>query len=542
MSNRETEVAWRYHDATKHSYISVHTSKHSLDWATQPLPFKIYSSLTPVPLPREHQPSGVPALDAIAQAGVAPDRESVPNLQRVAQLLFFSGGITKHKIYPSGQQVFRAAACTGALYEIELYLVSQALPGLAAGVYHFNPGDFALRQLRTGDYRGLLAQATADEPSVVYAPLTIVCTATYWRNAWKYQARTYRHFGWDNGTVLANMFAAAVAFHLPACIVCGFTDAPVNELLALDTDREVAFALVPVGRAAGPPPDWPAIEPLVLETVPLSPSEVDYPIMREVHGASSLVTAEEVAAWRGPASVPSVSAPSGQTVALSPHTREAMAQDSTEEVILRRGSTRRFKRGTSWSFKQLSTALSCATQGISADFLSQTDEPVRQSGDPPRLLLNQLYVIVHTVDGLQPGAYFLHRNPWELELLKVGNFRDEAGYLGLEQDLPADASAVVFFLADLHAILGRFGNRGYRAAQLEAGILGGKLYLAAYAQRLGASGLTFYDDEVVEFFAPHAQGKSAIFVMTLGKSVRLLHTAPLVSTSRAPGTDLLENG
>lgn len=527
MSNRETEIAWRYHGATKHSYISVHASRHYLDWETQPLPFKIYSNLTPIPLPLERQPSGVSALDAIAQAAITPDLDRVPDLQGVAQLLFLSGGITKRKIYPSGQQFFRAAACTGALYEIELYIVCQALPGLAAGVYHFNPADFALRQLRSGDYRGLLAHATAGEPSVVYAPLTIVCTATYWRNAWKYQARTYRHFGWDNGTILANTLAATAAFRLPARIVCGFTDGPVNELLALDTDREVAFALVPVGYVAGPPPDRPAIEPLVFETVRLSPSEVDYPIMRELHAASWLATAEEVAAWRGSPPMPNVSAPSGQTVTLSPHTGEAMAQDSTEEVILRRGSTRRFKRGASWSFEQLSTALYCATQGIPADFLSETDEAARQSGDPPRLL-NQLYAIVHAVDGLQAGAYFLHRNPWELELLKPGNFRNEAAYLGLEQDLPADASAVVFFLADLHAILRRFGNRGYRAAQLEAGILGGKLYLAAYAQRLGASGLTFYDDDVVEFFSPHAQGKSAIFVMTLGQSVRLVHTAPLV--------------
>jgi hypothetical protein len=76
----------------------------------------------------------------------------------------------------------------------------------------------------------------------------------------------------------------------------------------------------------------------------------------------------------------------------------------------------------------------------------------------------------------------------------------------------------VFFLADLRQVLGSLGSRGYRAAQLEAGILGGKLYLAAYAQRLGASGLTFYDDDVVEFFSPHAAGRSAVFCMTLGRS------------------------
>ena len=64
----------------------------------------------------------------------------------------------------------------------------------------------------------------------------------------------------------------------------------------------------------------------------------------------------------------------------------------------------------------------------------------------------------------------------------------------------------------------RFGNRGYRAVQLEAGIIGGKLYLGAYAQRLGASGLTFYDDDVASFFSPHARGKNAIFLVALGRS------------------------
>jgi hypothetical protein len=110
--------------------------------------------------------------------------------------------------------------------------------------------------------------------------------------------------------------------------------------------------------------------------------------------------------------------------------------------------------------------------------------------------------------------------------LKEGNFRDEAGYLGLEQELPADAAAAIFFLADLRAILERCGNRGYRAVQLEAGILGGKMYLAAYAQRLGATGLTFYDDDVTEFFSPHAAGKSAIFLMAVGRSAKARLVTP----------------
>ena len=62
----------------------------------------------------------------------------------------------------------------------------------------------------------------------------------------------------------------------------------------------------------------------------------------------------------------------------------------------------------------------------------------------------------------------------------------------------------------------RSGNRGYRAAQLEAAIVAGKLYLAAYALRTGATGLTFFDDEVTTFFSPHATGKSVMFLIALG--------------------------
>jgi hypothetical protein len=74
-------------------------------------------------------------------------------------------------------------------------------------------------------------------------------------------------------------------------------------------------------------------------------------------------------------------------------------------------------------------------------------------------------------------------------------------------------------LADWQA-LERFGNRGYPSVHLEAGVIGGKVYLGAYALHLGATGLTFYDDEVVRFFSPHDAGKSTIFLVALGRSAK----------------------
>src|SRR5207302_7754169 len=125
--------------------------------------------------------------------------------------LHHSAGITKQLRFPGGVMDFRAAACTGALYHIELYLVSGDAPGLPAGVYHFGVHDSALRLIRAGDYRGVLVNATDGEPSVADSAAVLVATSTFWRNAWKYEERAYRHCFWDLGTILANLLAMTAA-------------------------------------------------------------------------------------------------------------------------------------------------------------------------------------------------------------------------------------------------------------------------------------------------------------------------------------------
>src|SRR6267378_4233438 len=260
--NRNSDAASNYHNATKHSYNSIRTNAHFMDWSNQPLPFKIYPTLEPIRLPGEVRQSGVAALSAIAER-VSAQTRAAPDLEAVAQLLYLSAGITRRRKYSGGEIYFRAAACTGALYEVELYLVCGALGGLEAGVYHFGPAEFGLRRLRAGDYRGALVEATGGEAAIADAPLTIICTCTYWRNAWKYQARTYRHFGWDNGTLLANLLAVGTALGLPAKVVCGFVDDTVNALLDVDPRREVAFSLVPLAHDPAVPQQPPTrVSPL----------------------------------------------------------------------------------------------------------------------------------------------------------------------------------------------------------------------------------------------------------------------------------------
>ena len=513
MKNRQTGAVWSYHDGTKHSYQSIRTNPHYLDWEIQPLPFKIYTELEPIPLQQQLSPSAVPALLAMSTGAAEIEHGADLSRQALAEILFLSAGVTKRRNYPGGEMLFRAAACTGALYHIDLYLVCGDLDDLAAGVYHFGPHDFSLRRLRAGDYRSSLASASGAEAAIVNASCVIVSASTFWRNAWKYQARAYRHCYWDNGTIAANLLAAATARKIPAKVVLGFVDMAVNELLGLDPKREAALSLFALGKASSRRTGLaPKIPPLKLATEPLSKREVDYPAMRTMHEASSLESEAEVATWRAEAK-----AAIGERIkheeresalfALEPLDDDDVPRDTIEEVIVRRGSTRAFAR-ESISVTQLSTLLDRATRGTFFDCFNDDES------------LNDLYLIVNAVEGLSPGVYSYRREARALELIKQGDFRREAGYLGLGQELPADCSVNLYLLTDLHRVLERFGNRGYRAAQLDASIMGGKFYLAAYAQRIGASGLTFFDDEVTEFFSPNAAGKSVMFLVALGRSAK----------------------
>jgi SagB-type dehydrogenase family enzyme len=469
----------------------VRGSGHALDWETKPLPFKIYPTLEPMRLPTALPVVGMDTFTALEAAPIT--RPAPLDLDRLAALLFFSGGVTRVKTYPGGGQIhFRAAPSTGALYQTEVYVVAGAVDGLPAGIYHFNPGDFSLRRLRDGDWRGALASAAADE-GLAAQPASIVLSAIYWRNTWKYQARGYRHLFWDSGSMLGQLLAVARAQELPARLVTGFVDAQVNGLLGLDATREGALVIAPIGAEGPSAPASPVVTPLALEVIPLSSREVDYPLLRAAYDDSALDSEPEVEAWRERG---------GQQDLTPPEAARAEAGRALEETIARRGSTRQFS-GEAIDRIALSSALRHATGPIPMDV---PDGAV------------DLFVNVHAVTCLEPGAYVYDRRAHALTLLRPGDVRQASAFLCLEQALGGASSATVFFLADLGRALERWGNRGYRIVNLEAGLIGGRLYLGAYAQGFGATGLTFYDRAVVDFFSPAAAGRDALFVTAFGRS------------------------
>jgi SagB-type dehydrogenase family enzyme len=436
-----------------------------LDPALRPEPFKTYPDAVPVSLSRELSTSSRQATEVLS--GVRwPARPLDDEL--LATILFLAAGVTRTRLFGGRRLWYRTAMSAGNLHPIELYVVGR-------GVHHYQPLTHSLVELRA-----------AGEVALPDGTAVLVLTGIPFRTCWKYSERGWRHLFWDAGTVVANVLAVAGAHGLPAGVQIGFPDAAVARLVGADGRDELPIVLVTLGGGPWSPPAEGTLERVRLGAAPFGPRVVRFPLLEAAHAAGTLGEGD-VEGWLAGGGAVSTPAP-GQVE--SP----AMADGGrgVEEVILRRGSTREFGAGRA-AREVLDWALPAAALAVPTDVA-------------PAATLVEHLVSVHDVEGREPGPWrfaagagFSARPPSSLEAARAASRE-----LCLGQELGGDSAYTAFHAVDLDRLLSGLGARGYRAAQLEAGIVSGRLSLAAFTLGVGATGLTFYDGATSRHFDSRA--------------------------------------
>lgn len=502
--DRDKITAIQYHRGTIHPNGRLFDPAHRWDPGHRPRFRKDYPGADAFELPSPHREIGVAIWEALEWTGDKANSREL-TLRELSTLLHYSNGITKRIKRPSWDRriPFRACACTGALYHIEIYVLTGEMGQLPAGVYYYDPEPHALMKVRDRDHRSWLGEAAGNDGVVAGAQAALVFTDVYWRNAIKYQAREYRHAWWDLGTMLANTLAVASALKQRTTVVLGFLEAEVGELLGIQADPEYPLALMPLGARSGPISSGDRHQ-AAAHASRQQGFRTSYPPVEAIQAAARIGDDMSLELWRQAArdleAYPTADASS--EIGLP-----AASADPPDllSVIRRRGSTRQFDRAAI-SSPDLNILLQAATTPAFS-----TDLGLALGGQ-----VSKPYLLVNQVDGLASGSYRWQGELIELERISEAANRGISAHLALGQDLGGDAAANIYFLVDLEHIVERLGDRGYRIAQLDASVAAGRIYLAAYALGFGATGLTFYDDEVVKHFDTAGRDDDVMFLIAVG--------------------------
>jgi len=163
-------------------------------------------------------------------------REQELNLEQIGQLLWSAQGITA-KV---GGYNFRAAPSAGALYPMEIYLLTKG------GFFHYLPEGHKLEILDEKDLRKDLASSVLGQEAISQAPLDIVICAVYSRVTSKYGQRGIKYVHIEAGHIAQNIHLQAVALGLASVPIGAFDDTEVKKIFSLPLDCEPLY-IIPVG-------------------------------------------------------------------------------------------------------------------------------------------------------------------------------------------------------------------------------------------------------------------------------------------------------
>jgi SagB-type dehydrogenase family enzyme len=471
-------MTWReYHEATNHSPESLRRSDYVLDWANMPNPFRHYEGVPVLDLPADPPAPEIPMLELLqGGCGATPVRDGATFL---SQLLFYSASISAWKRAPSGvRYALRVNPSSGNLHPTEFHFVTRGLKDWPDGLYHYRPSSHMAEQRAMGDFSSKLP----GEPG----PIVFILTSLVWREAWKYRERAYRYCLHDMGHASEALALSARAIGCTGVVTPEFADDEIARACRL-SDDEWPFLMVTLNGAS-----IPLGLPREGETVwfggeanRLSSETIAYPLIEGVHAATKASgrCGECTGELAGAGKIP-LAAPTESSLRFG-------------EVARARRSALDFVGNAGMSLSQLSAILG-VTDG--------------------RFV--QLYLYVHQVQGLPAGVYRYWSQARKLERMKTGEQRVMAAGLSLAQELAGNACVAFSMVADLERAVSCYGERGYRYAHFEAGAIGQRLYWAAEAVGLRATGIgAFFDDQVAAYLGLTPREGQVIYHFAIGHPV-----------------------
>ncbi len=505
-----------YHERSKHRLERYARGPETLDWSSQPDPFRHFEGAARIFLPLSASGLETPYF-ALHQPGAVPPQPLT--LESIGALLELSLGLSAWKEYGPDRWALRCNPSSGNLHPTEAYVVCRSVRGLEDGVYHYLSRDHVLEQ------RCRSAGSQANGPARLWVGLTSI----HWREAWKYGERAFRYCQLDAGHAIGALRYAAAALGWRLYLVEGTSWRQLARLLGLDRREDFAGAEleevellleVSAGEDAAIADAWEPVQGRAESCIwsgranRLDPHPMyQWPVIDEVARATRM------SAVKGKPFAPRVHPP-----------RACLFDGSAAALILQRRSAQRFDGRAEVSRRDFYRLLDA--------LLPRPIPPWDVWGFSPRL---HPVFFVHRVEGLAPGLYIMPRRVAAGDSLRAAThssfkwrkpaecpdhlpfFQLAAAGCGqlaktihCHQAIAADSAFALGMLAEYEGALSQSPWR-YRQLHWEAGLMGQALYLEAEAHGLRGTGIgCYFDDSFHELLGLKGGVFQSLYHFTVG--------------------------
>ena len=211
---------------------------------------KTYPDCARIPLSKDLSSVDESLSEVLANRSSKRDYSGGPlSPEELSSLLHQAYGVKKTVMaYNRPDVPVRFVPTTGGLQCAEVYMVINAVEGVEQGLYHYHAGDHCLEQLERGNFRWKLTEFCPQHGWLSEASVVFFVAPYLPRISWKYGRRSYRMAHIDTGIVSQTLHLVATGLKLNSCLIMGYQDDLVNDMLGLDGRDEFVVLMMALGR------------------------------------------------------------------------------------------------------------------------------------------------------------------------------------------------------------------------------------------------------------------------------------------------------
>lgn len=518
-----------YHELSKHGYHRLAPNLGYMDWENQPDPFRRYEGAESVPLKHFEHLVGRSFDDTLID-GHVPSEDL--NFESVSQLFYDSLALSAWKSYRGSKWALRVNPSSGNLHPTEGYLISGPVDGLfeEPSISHYLSKTHSLEKRATFPIVVWESLKEGFPEQTIFIGLSSI----YWREAWKYGERAFRYCNHDIGHAIG-----AISI---ACAELGWVARLIENV-----GRDYLQTLFGLNQKGHP-------EEIEDADCIIAVYKKGYEAAHNLKNVDNIQQFFSEINW------------SGEPNTLS---KDHFHWGALHEVALQTKKPN-LREGPAYLFSEKLDIPIKRDQIPLRKILRQRRSAVAMDGKTsisketfyqillrihPRLLHPfetlpwephvNLGLFVHRVKGLDPGIYFLFRNPTHFEkfvaptrekylwekpsncpshldfyLLQKADVLDTAMSVSCRQDIASDGCFSLGMLTHFEDPIKRWGAWFYPRLYWECGFVGQVLYLLAEKYGIRSTGIgCFFDDPVHEIFGISNHEFQTLYHFTFGGAV-----------------------